>query len=275
MWKSQIVVERLDRTPVAQQQTEFVERKGLGHPDYIIDSFCEASSRALSRYYKERYGMILHHNLDKGLLVGGSSRVWFGGGVVEVPIYIVIAGRATIKVGDEEIPYKELIMEELERFVKENFRFLNLDEHMIIDTKIRPGSVDLRTIVESTGSAPLANDTSFGIGYAPLSPLEKVVFEIERMINSKEFKSRVPESGEDCKVMGLRIQKKYYITVADSLIAPLTPSLEHYLSVKEKIREEVEKLAYDILSREVEDVEVNVQVNTADLPEKDVVYLTV
>ncbi|MEM2519164.1 MAG: methionine adenosyltransferase, partial [Nitrososphaerota archaeon] len=57
MWKSQIVVERLDRTPVAQQQTEFVERKGLGHPDYIIDSFCEASSRALSRYYKERYGM--------------------------------------------------------------------------------------------------------------------------------------------------------------------------------------------------------------------------
>ncbi|MCF8885255.1 MAG: methionine adenosyltransferase [Nitrososphaerota archaeon] len=275
MWKSQIVVERLDRTPVAQQQTEFVERKGLGHPDYIIDSFCEASSRALSRYYKERYGMILHHNLDKGLLVGGSSRVWFGGGVVEVPIYIVIAGRATIKVGDEEIPYKELIMEELERFVKENFRFLNLDEHMIIDTKIRPGSVDLRTIVESTGSAPLANDTSFGIGYAPLSPLEKVVFEIERMINSKEFKSRVPESGEDCKVMGLRIQKKYYITVADSLIAPLTPSLEHYLSVKEKIREEVEKLAYDILSREVEDVEVNVQVNTADLPEKGVVYLTV
>ncbi|MEM1676755.1 MAG: methionine adenosyltransferase [Nitrososphaerota archaeon] len=275
MWKSQIVVERLDRTPVAQQQTEFVERKGLGHPDYIIDSFCEASSRALSRYYKERYGMILHHNLDKGLLVGGSSRVWFGGGVVEVPIYIVIAGRATIKVGDEEIPYKELIMEELERFVKENFRFLNLDEHMIIDTKIRPGSVDLRAIVESTGSAPLANDTSFGIGYAPLSPLEKVVFEIERMINSKEFKSRVPESGEDCKVMGLRIQKKYYITVADSLIAPLTPSLEHYLSVKEKIREEVEKLAYDILSREVEDVEVNVQVNTADLPEKGVVYLTV
>ncbi|MEM4969489.1 MAG: methionine adenosyltransferase, partial [Nitrososphaerota archaeon] len=39
--------------------------------------------------------------------------------------------------------------------------------------------------------------------------------------------------------------------------------------------EEVEKLAYDILSREVEDVEVNVQVNTADLPEKGVVYLTV
>ncbi|MEM3544668.1 MAG: methionine adenosyltransferase, partial [Nitrososphaerota archaeon] len=197
MWKSQIIVERLDRVPTICQQTEFVERKGVGHPDYIIDSACEAASRALSRYYKERYGSIFHHNLDKGLLVGGSSRTWFGGGVVEAPIYILIAGRATIKVGDEEIPYNELIKEEIEKFIKENFRFLDPSEHVIIDTKIRPGSVDLKTIVEMNEGIPLANDTSFGVGYAPFTPLEKIVHETERMINSREFKSRIPESGED------------------------------------------------------------------------------
>ncbi len=274
MWKSQIIVERIDRLPVASQQTEFVERKGVGHPDYIIDSACEAASRALSRYYKEKYGSVLHHNLDKGLLVGGSSRAWFGGGVVEEPIYILIAGRATIKVGEEEIPYNELIKEEVEKFIRDNFRFLKPDEHVIIDTKIRPGSIDLKTVVEYNEGIPLANDTSFGVGYAPLTSLEKIVYETERMINSKEFKSRIPESGEDCKVMGLRIGSKYYITVADSLIAHLTPDLDHYLSVKEDIRKEVESHAYKILSEE-KDVEVNVQVNTADIPSKNSVYLTV
>ncbi|MEN2974878.1 MAG: methionine adenosyltransferase [Candidatus Caldarchaeales archaeon] len=274
MWKSQIVVEKLDRVPVNLQQTEFVERKGLGHPDYIIDSACEAASRALSRYYKERYGMILHHNLDKGLLVGGSSRVWFGGGEVKDPIYILIAGRATIKVGDEDIPYQKLIREEVEEFIQENFRFLKPEEHLIIDTKVRPGSLDLKTIVELDKEVPLANDTSFGVGYSPLTPLEKIVYEVEKMINSKEFKSKMPESGEDCKVMGLRIGKKYFITVADSLIAHLTPDLDHYLSVKEQIKSEVERLASKILSEE-KDVEINVQVNAADIPSKNSVYLTV
>lgn len=274
MWKSQIVVEKLDRVPVNLQQTEFVERKGLGHPDYIIDSACEAASRALSRYYKERYGMILHHNLDKGLLVGGSSRVWFGGGEVKDPIYILIAGRATIKVGDEDIPYQKLIREEVEEFIRENFRFLKPEEHLIIDTKVRPGSLDLKTIVELDKEVPLANDTSFGVGYSPLTPLEKIVYEVEKMINSKEFKSKMPESGEDCKVMGLRIGKKYFITVADSLIAHLTPDLDHYLSVKEQIKSEVERLASKILSEE-KDVEINVQVNAADIPSKNSVYLTV
>lgn len=274
MWRSQIIVERLDKVPTASQQTEFVERKGVGHPDYIIDSACEAASRALSRYYKERYGAVLHHNVDKGLLVGGSSRTWFGGGVVEAPIYILIAGRATIKVGDEEIPYNELIKEEVEKFIKGNFRFLDPGEHLVIDTRIRPGSVDLKTIVEMNEGAALANDTSFGVGYAPLTPLEKIVYETERMINSREFKSRIPESGEDCKVMGLRIQNKYYITVADSLIAHLTPDLDHYLSVKEAIKNEVESLAYKILSEE-KNVEVSVRINTADIPSKNSVYLTV
>ncbi|MCS7125984.1 MAG: methionine adenosyltransferase [Aigarchaeota archaeon] len=274
MWRSQIIVERLDRVPVHRQQTEFVERKGLGHPDYIIDSACEAASRALSRYYKERYGMVLHHNLDKGLLVGGSSRTWFGGGVVETPIYILIAGRATIKVGEEEIPYHELIKREVEEYIRENFRFLNPGEHVVIDTKIRPGSLDLKTVVELNKETPLANDTSFGVGYSPLTPLEKIVYESERMINAREFKSRIPESGEDCKVMGLRIGNKYFITVADSLIASLTPDLDHYLSVKEQIKSSVEELAYKILSEE-KDVEVSVQVNTADIPSKNSVYLTV
>ena len=42
--------------------------------------------------------MILHHNVDKGLLVGGRSNPRFGGGEVIEPINIIVAGRAVTQV---------------------------------------------------------------------------------------------------------------------------------------------------------------------------------
>ena len=57
--------------------------------------------------------------------------------------------------------------------------------------------MDLKKVVESEASVPRANDTSYGVGYAPLTPLERLVYEVERGINSIRFKSRVPESGDD------------------------------------------------------------------------------
>src|ERR1700732_3947670 len=80
---------------VSDLQVEIVERKGIGHPDSIIDGACEAVSIALSNYYLDKFGVIFHHNVDKGLLVGGKSSAIFGGGKVIDPIYILVAGRAT------------------------------------------------------------------------------------------------------------------------------------------------------------------------------------
>lgn len=278
MQKPSIVIERINRLPVKEQYVELVERKGLGHPDYIIDSACEVASICLSKYYLENFGQILHHNLDKGLLVGGRSTVWFGGGVIEEPIYIVIAGRATTEIstssGKVRVPYRELIEEGVKSFIRENFRFLDPEEHVVIDTKIRMGSADLRSIVDSPDAVPRANDTSYGVGYAPLSPLERIVYEVERYVNSRGFKGRVPESGEDCKVMGLRLDKRYLITVADSIIASLTPDLDHYLSVKEEIKEGVAGVVERVLAGE-EYEEIEVQVNVADRPDEGIVYLTV
>jgi len=278
MQRSRIVVERINRLPVKDQHVELVERKGLGHPDYIIDSACERASLSLSKYYLENFGQILHHNLDKGLLVGGQSRVWFGGGVVDEPIHIIVAGRATIEVstasGVVKVPYEELIRDAVKEFIKENFRFLDPEEHVVIETKIRAGSADLKKIVNSPDEVPRANDTSYGVGYAPLSPLEKLVYTVERRINSRSFKGRVPESGEDCKVMGLRLGKNYIITVADSIIAPLTPDQDHYIAVKDEIKEEVYRVADEVLADEKYD-ELEVYVNAADKLEEGIYYLTV
>src|ERR1700733_2010415 len=86
---------------VSDLEVEIVERKGIGHPDSIIDGACEAVSIALSKYYLDNFDAILHHNVDKGLLVGGKSNAVFGGGRVIDPIYILVAGRAT-----DQVPFK-------------------------------------------------------------------------------------------------------------------------------------------------------------------------
>ena len=66
-----IVVEDLKQTPLEKQRIEIVERKGLGHPDYICDAVMDHISIRLSKEYLEKAGSILHHNVDKSLLAAG------------------------------------------------------------------------------------------------------------------------------------------------------------------------------------------------------------
>ena len=72
-----IHVEQKDRLRVDEQAVEFVERKGLGHPDSLIDGIVENVSLELIKEYIDSCGYILHHNVDKGLIIGGSSEVGF------------------------------------------------------------------------------------------------------------------------------------------------------------------------------------------------------
>ena len=118
---------------------------------------------------------------------------------------------------------------------------------------------------------PLANDTSFGVGFAPLTRLERAVLEIERTLNSRDFKSRYPEVGEDVKVMGLRVRDSVKITIAASMISHLVDDLDHYISVKEEVRDRIA----DLVSKAAEFNNVEIYINTADRPEKGLVYLTV
>jgi S-adenosylmethionine synthetase len=270
-----IVIEEFPYPSVEELKVELVERKGLGHPDYISDASAEAASRELSKYYLKNFGRILHHNLDKVLLVGGQASPRFGGGEVLHPIYIIVSGRATTEVRTEDgityVPVGSIIVKAVKDWIRRNFRFLDPESHVIVDYKIGKGSVDLVGLFDSAERIPRANDTSFGSGYAPLSTLEKLVLETERHLNSKHIKSKIPEVGEDIKVMGLRKDKKIELTIAAAIISQLVKDIHEYLTVKEEIKEEV----LDLASRIAPDYDVTVYVNTGDIPEKNIVYLTV
>jgi len=273
-----IVIESIRWQPIEAHSVELVERKGIGHPDTISDAAAEEASRRLSQYYLERYGAILHHNLDKVLLVGGQASPRFGGGDVLQPIYITVAGRATTEVrledgGVEKVPIGPIILEAVKDWIRRNFRFLDPDRHVIVDYRIGHGSADLVGIFElgKEERAPLANDTSVGVGFAPFSTLERLVYETERLLNSREFKEKNPEVGEDIKVMGLRRGKKIDVTIAAAMISSLVKDVDHYLAVKDAVREAV----LDLAAKLAPDYDVEVHVNTADRPEKGIVYLTV
>jgi S-adenosylmethionine synthetase len=73
------------RLPPHEDSIEIVEQKGIGHPDTLCDALAEGPSASLCRWSLERFGRILHHNVDKALRVGGQVRVCPGGEEVLVP----------------------------------------------------------------------------------------------------------------------------------------------------------------------------------------------
>ncbi|MCD6381161.1 MAG: methionine adenosyltransferase [Candidatus Odinarchaeota archaeon] len=270
-------VEKSKEVLPSERKFEIVERKGLGHPDTICDSIVEEVSVNLSKYYLEEFGTILHHNIDKGTLVGGASEPIFGGGEILEPIYLLIVGRATTRVlkggSEKKVPIGSIVLSSTREYIRRNFRYLDPDKHIIIDYKIRQGSQDLIRVFESSNKIPKANDTSVGVSFAPLTDTEKLVLNVEKYLNSKEFKERYPAVGEDIKVMGLRLEDKITLTVAAAIVSREVSSLDEYIELKEKIREEIMRKFRDI----TDSYEILVNVNTADdySSKNPIIYLTV
>lgn len=271
-----IFVKKLDKIPVEEAPVEIVERKGIGHPDSLCDGIAESVSVALCEMYKEKMGVVLHHNTDQVELVGGYAYPEFGGGHLVSPIYILLSGRATMEVVDKEndkiikLPVGTTAVNAAREYLKKTLRNADLDRDIVVDCRIGQGSVDLVEVFERQKDViPLANDTSFGVGYAPLSTTEKLVLEAERLLNSPELKEEIPAVGEDIKVMGLREGKKITLTIALAVVDKYVNSHEEYEEVKEKAKKKVEELANKI----VDGYEVEVCINTAD--DEECIFLTV
>jgi len=266
-----IRVEESKATPVADRRIELVERKGIGHPDTLCDGIAESVMRALSQEYLDRFGGILHHNTDESQLVAGRSDPQFGGGNVVQPIYILIVGRATKEFDGESIPADSIAVETAREYIRDSLENINMESEVIVDCRMGEGSTDLKDVFEpETGSAPNANDTSFGIGYAPFSPTERVVHETERAIYD-DLRHDLPAVGEDVKVMGKREDGTLDLTVAVATVAKHVDDIDTYVSVMDDVEEYVHGVADDHFEGEV-----NVAVNTADDREagEDSVYLT-
>jgi glyceraldehyde-3-phosphate dehydrogenase (NAD(P))/S-adenosylmethionine synthetase len=269
-----IQVQSLDRGAVEDETVEIVERKGLGHPDSICDGIAEHVCESLAREYLDRVGKVLHFNTDETQLVAGDAAPAFGGGEVVEPIYILVVGRATSHyVGDDgteyDIPVEAIALEAARDYLREHFPNLDLETDVIVDVKLGEGSGDLQEVFTDEGpNVPMANDTSFGVGHAPLTETERLVLETERSLNGAYGEDH-PAVGEDVKVMGKRERDHIDITVAAALVDAYVDSMADYKAEIEALRDHVRDLADEYTDREV-----TVHVNTADDYDDGSIYLT-
>jgi len=268
-----IIVEDLKQTPLEKQRVEIVERKGLGHPDYICDAVMDNISIGLSREYLEKAGSILHHNVDKALLVAGETEPRFNGGIVKQPMLFVFGDRATSEFNGTKINVSEIAINVAKEWFRKNMRFIDPEKHVKYQVELKPGSAGLVDIFKRKGKVLGANDTSAAVGYAPMTRTEKIVLKTEQFLNSKEFKQRFPESGEDIKVMGSRINNNLNLTISMAFVDRFVCSEEDYFEKKAKILEEINRF----VSASTDFESVGVQLNTLDVRGRGLggIYMTV
>ena len=244
---------------------EFVERKGVGHPDTICDRLSEELAQLLATAYITNTGMVQPFNVDKAVLAAGSVDIGFGGGSHTKASKLVLVGKADLNY--EWMPSNDDLADEFKR------RLLALlpdatPEAFEVEVWLNQSSIDLAAVVKSRpGDVPLANDTSFAAVSLPRSPLEEMVYQVEQRLNEHDFRAVVP-IGRDIKVMGAKIDSAVRLTVASPVMAGAVHTRAQYNEVVTEVRDSVSRIATDIYGDRVD-----VAVNQGD--EEDSAYLTI
>ena len=232
------------RIPPAEEATEIVERKGLGHPDTICDAVMESVAVELAQAYLKACGRVLHFNADKGMLVAGQVACRFGGGSVLAPMRLVMGDRATFEWKGKHIPVKEIVERTAYKWLKAHLPRIKPLKDLECQVELRPASEELRSVTKRRREA-VANDTSATVGYAPLTPTERLVFQVEQFLNGPSFKKEFPDTGEDVKVLALRTGRDVTVTVAMPFLAPLIRTESEYF----KRKASVERVLTDFVQR--------------------------
>jgi len=267
-----IHIERRRGPALGDRPVEIVERKGLGHPDTICDMLSEKFSVALSKHYLERFGLVLHHNVDKALLSAGQTEPAFAGGRILKPIDLYLSGRAAVEVRGARVPVRELAEKVVATWFGQHMHAFDCAAGIRLHCLVQPGSSDLVKLFmrQRERGVFLANDTSIGVGFAPMTELERIVLAVEQTLNGAQFKQRFPETGEDIKVMGVREYDRITLTIACAFIGCFLKDIGAYRDAKDRLHSVALHAARRITAREVV-----VEVNTADDMSAGAIYLTV
>lgn len=283
--QSLLVVESGVGTPPA---LSIIERKGLGHPDTLADHLAEELSRAYAQYTLDAFGAILHHNFDKLALLGGSSRVVYGGGEMRDPVRVLVNGRATRVCGDVTIPVDEIITRTVRDFLGR--RLPHLGDAFTVELNITSNSSP--GAIHTDGSSPerqswfapasadqlrerkvlISNDTSMGTGFAPLNGVERFVLELaDTLSGPSDFTATRPWCGTDVKVMAFADEDRVDVVFCVPQISAHVPDRDTYV----RNAAEVYQYAEDLVARMLPDLKATLRLNNRDIVERDELYLTV
>ncbi len=252
-----------------QQPIEIVERKGLGHPDTVADGIAESISIEYSKYCLENFGAILHHNVDKAIVLGGQCDLEYGRGELLKPFRVLLAGRMSRSFDNQMIDIKNIQTKAVKNYFKKILPRLNLDRDLEFHTFTSSSSripywFSPRAIDDlPEHKNPHANDTATIIGFWPLSMLEQIVLASERYFYEfdPEVRPRFDFVGGDIKIMALRKEKDVELTLCVPFHADKISSQKEYYERKTLIegglRESLQKRFSNLF-------DITLKINTQD-----------
>lgn len=216
-------------------EVEVCERKGLGHPDTLSDGLAEACSNAYSRYCREKFGAVLHHNLDKMGIRGGLFDIDYGRADFKAPPIVLVGGRISSSFGGEEIPVREIIEETTQKYLSKilprfapyvnQTKFVHLTSSFSkIPFWYQPRSLD----DVPDAKKPFASDTAAVCAWAPFSRLERLTLYAESFFYNLDGSARFEDVGHDIKVMGIRHGESVDLTVALPIHSDTVKSFDDY-----------------------------------------------
>lgn len=276
---------------IDQQPFEVVETKGKGHPDNICDTLAEKISANYSKYCLEHYGVILRHMVDKLSILGGGSKVKFGGGEMKQPIKILLNGRFTDRYKNKKIDYMHIITKTIKDYFKELFPLLDIEKYLIIidnthhnegpgvvytennitkNERIKFFEVTDEEDAQRHNNHNRCNDTSTTVSYYPMSKLEQAILNIEQLFNSSQYKKINPWVGSDIKVMGIRKNDTVEITSCIPMISKYIKNLEDYKNKLTNLKKDIELE----IRKKFPKHNIKIYLNTRDNYENNDLYMT-
>lgn len=235
-------------TPIEKQPFEFVERKGIGHPDTLADGIAESISVEYSKYCLGKIGVIPHQMLDKILIMGGNGKFGYGIGEMTKPWRLVINGRLSTQFGKRRIPSREISIRAAKNYLMNVVPGLDVDRWLKIyyfttSYSKNPNWFKPRSIADIPDAKnPHSNDTSFCSGYWPLSLTEKLSLILESYFYKPNYSPKISFVGQDIKVMCVRQKSHICITMCVPFFSKQISTKEFYFKKKEVIYEDLQRL---------------------------------
>lgn len=242
-----------------------IERKGLGHPDTLSDGIAEYASIKYSKYCLDNYGTVLHHNLDKTYISGGLATADFGRGYFSQPIKIHMNGRCSSSFAGSRIPVDEIFAAAADEYLTAVLPHCHPSSYVVVMNTTTYSHSDYwfnpRSLADVPDAIkPHANDTSYTVGYWPLTDREALLQKIEKaLVEATRDKESPLAVGQDIKLMYYGTPYSPHLTLCIPTISQLTLNAVAYKNTLAAARETVNKILQD------ENIDnVNLQINAGD-----------
>ncbi|MCI2421143.1 hypothetical protein MOQ72_27235 [Saccharopolyspora sp. K220] len=243
---------------------EFVERKGIGHPDTLADGIAELASIRYAQYCLREFGVVPHHNLDKVAVYGG--RVVFGtdDGNYDRPVRVFVGGRASTSFAGTPIPVAEILTSAAHEQLK-----VALPGYERVPIKIH---------VETTNSskfphwfAPrgvqdlpeltrvVSNDTAYLVGCTPRTRAELIALITESWLADQAW------TGSDIKVLVARKGQHFDVAACVPALAGQVRTVPEF---RDRLSETHDALT-DLLSSHLGEATVEVRCDLGQTPVDD------